>query len=89
MAECRLALEERKLDQTERLPVLTTGEKARDTAFAKELEDFNLSDVDKGLELLGEALQALESSDDLTGGVIGAMPKFFKDRVLPEASAIQ
>lgn len=68
---------------------LTEGEKALDKKFADEMTEFNLPDINKGLDQLTEASDALSKSDTLTGPIVSLMPKFISDRLNPKAAEVR
>ena len=68
---------------------LTEGEKSRDRKFADQLVEFNLPDINKGLEQLTEASEALSKSNTLTGPIVSLMPNFVGDRVNPKAAEVR
>lgn len=72
---------------------LTPGQKKLDQEFAKEYADFfaggGYADVEKGLSQLDDALVSLESSDDITGPVIGSVPNALRRRFSPQSAAVQ
>ena len=68
---------------------LTEGEKALDKKFADEMTEFNLPDINKGLEQLNEASDALSNSDTLTGPIVSLMPKFISDRLNPKSAEVR
>tara|TARA_Y100000592_G_C5464196_1_gene315748 strand:+ start:211 stop:1641 length:1431 start_codon:yes stop_codon:yes gene_type:complete len=70
-------------------PIFTPGQQSLDKSFAESLNEFNEADIRKGLTQLQEASNALENSDDLTGPVVGLLPKYFKDLLNPESSEVQ
>ena len=82
-----------KLNELKNPPVapipLTDGEKSRDRKFGEQLVEFNLPDINKGLEQLTEASEALSKSDTLTGPIVSLLPNFVGDRVNPEAAEVR
>lgn len=70
-------------------PILTPGEEAMDKKFAEDMLEFNEADVRKGLTQLNEASTRLAKEEDLTGAIVGLMPKAFKDIANPDASEVQ
>ena len=70
-------------------PNLTDGEKSRDKKFGDQLVEFNLPDINKGLEQLTEASEALSKSNTLTGPIVSLMPNFVGDRVNPKAAEVR
>jgi hypothetical protein len=80
---------EYKKSQDLNKPNLTDGEKSRDKKFGDQLVEFNLPDINKGLEQLTEASEALSKSDTLTGPIVSLMPNFVGDRVNPEAAEVR
>ena len=82
-----------KIDNLKNPPVapipLTDGEKSRDRKFGEQLVEFNLPDINKGLEQLTEASEALSKSDTLTGPIVSLLPNFVGDRVNPEAAEVR
>ena len=85
-------LENRGLEKDLNTPTsieLTEGEKALDKKFADEMTEFNLPDINKGLDQLTEASDALSKSDTLTGPIVSLMPKFISDRLNPKAAEVR
>ena len=85
-------LENRGLEKGLNTPTsieLTEGEKALDKKFADEMTEFNLADINKGLDQLTEASEALSKSDTLTGPIVSLMPKFISDRLNPKAAEVR
>jgi len=82
-----------KLNELKNPPVapipLTDGEKSRDRKFGEQLVEFNLPDINKGLEQLTEASEALSKSDTLTGPIVSLLPNFVGDRVNPKAAEVR
>ncbi len=76
-------------------PRLTPGQEARDREAAKDFSAFieggGLADVEKNLEQLDEAIKDLEKdgNDNISGPVVGSIPKFAQDRANPKATAVQ
>ena len=68
---------------------LTDGEKSRDRKFGDQLVEFNLPDINKGLEQLTEASEALSKSNTLTGPIVSLMPNFVGDRINPKAAEVR
>ena len=87
----QLAREEFEYKKSQDLnkPNLTDGEKSRDKKFGEELVEFNLPDINKGLEQLTEASEALSKSNTLTGPIVSLMPNFVGDRVNPKAAEVR
>lgn len=81
MAGQKFALEQQKAGMS-----LTPGETSFDQTFAKSLVEFNEPDVRKGMEQLRGAINALKTSDTLTGPIISLLPNFIGDRVNPDAA---
>ena len=81
MAQQKFALEQQKAGMS-----LTPGETSFDQTFAKSLVEFNEPDVRKGMEQLRGAINALKTSDTLTGPIISLLPNFIGDRVNPDAA---
>ena len=79
---------EKSKDSNKPIP-LTDGEKARDRKFGDQLVEFNLPDINKGLEQLTEASEALSKSNTLTGPIVSLMPNFVGDRVNPKAAEVR
>jgi len=84
----RLKLNDLKNPPVAPIP-LTDGEKSRDRKFGEQLVEFNLPDINKGLEQLTEASEALSKSDTLTGPIVSLLPNFVGDRVNPEAAEVR
>jgi hypothetical protein len=67
----------------------TTGQAAVDREYAKEFVDWRAAGGYAGLEsklkLLEDATRVLESSDKLTGPVIGRLPKFVQQAIDPRS----
>jgi len=81
---------EYKKSQDSNKPIpLTDGEKSRDRKFGDQLVEFNLPDINKGLEQLTEASEALSKSNTLTGPIVSLMPNFVGDRVNPKAAEVR
>jgi len=72
---------------------LTPGQKVFDREAAKDLAAFSVgggaSTVAKDLTQLKEVEKNLLKSDLITGPVIGALPDFLRDRLLPESKSAQ
>lgn len=87
----KLAREEFEYKKSQDLnkPNLTDGEKSRDKKFGDQLVEFNLPDINKGLEQLTEASEALSKSNTLTGPIVSLMPNFVGDRVNPKAAEVR
>lgn len=81
------AIAERELESEG--PIFTPGQQSLDKSFAESLNEFNEADIRKGLTQLKEASNSLDSSDDLTGPIVGLVPKYFKDIINPKASEVQ
>lgn len=79
---------EKSKDLNKPIP-LTDGEKARDRKFADQLVEFNLPDINKGLEQLTEASEALSKSNTLSGPIVSLLPNFVGDRLNPEATEVR
>jgi hypothetical protein len=81
-----MAQQEFDLDRQKAGMSLTPGQTSFDHTFAKSLVEFNEPDVRKGMEQLRGAINALKTSDTLTGPIISLLPKFIGDRVNPDAA---
>lgn len=72
---------------------LTPAEEAVDKAFAKDFNDLiaqgGAADVQKSLGQLKEARQILSSVDTASGPMVGLLPKFARDIVMPEGTNAQ
>ena len=79
---------EKSKDLNKPIP-LTDGEKARDRKFGDQLVEFNLPDINKGLEQLTEASEALSKSNTLSGPIVSLLPNFVGDRLNPESTEVR
>lgn len=79
---------EKSKDSNKPIP-LTDGEKARDRKFGDQLVEFNLPDINKGLEQLTEASEALSKSNTLSGPIVSLLPNFVGDRLNPKATEVR
>lgn len=68
---------------------LSKGQEKADTAAATEYNQFILqggaADMQKNIEQLEEVATKLETSDDLTGTLIGAQPMWMREAINPES----
>lgn len=70
----------------------TKAQEAVDTQYGKDYVEFisgGAADANKALDELSGVIKQLERGDNLTGPVLGATPKFMKERLAPEAQAAQ
>lgn len=71
----------------------TPAERALDTAFGKEYNEYvakgGYADVEKSIAQLEDAKQRLQQSDRISGPLVGSLPKWMADRVNPEATAVR
>ncbi len=72
---------------------LSKGEKKVDETFAKEYASFvaagGSSTAKKNITDLKEAIEVLKTSDEVSGPIIGLMPKIVRDIVVPEGASAQ
>jgi len=71
----------------------TKGQEAVDKEFAKEYVAYKakggFSDTYKQLDQLNDAIAKLRTTDTATGPIVGRVPKFLRDAILPESASIQ
>jgi len=86
-------LELKKEKEMKKPPVLTKGQEAVDRDFAKDYNDFvtagGYADVQKSVSQLKGVSEDLGKTDTASGGMIGMMPKFARDIVVPKGAALQ
>lgn len=74
-------------------PSLTPGQEAMDKEFAKQIVEWEqmggYAGAQKNLSRIGGAAGKLESGEVKTGGGRGLLPKFARDVVMPDLSAVQ
>jgi hypothetical protein len=72
---------------------LTPGQQAVDNKYAADFQEWTagggFADVDKQIQQLEEAAQALESRDDLTGPIRGNVPDYVRAVTNPDAIAVR
>jgi len=72
---------------------ISKGQASIDTAFAKEVADFNLAggfaDVEKQLVQLDSVVEALGKQSNLTGPLLGSIPDIIKPIIAPSAANTQ
>lgn len=91
MDQERLRLQEKALGLRGGGIDLTPGELARDKAFGSKFEDEvkSLTSFDENLASLGEAVQMLETRNDISGPGISALPDMIRKRMYPESFNVQ
>lgn len=72
---------------------ITPGERSSDIAFGKEYQDWRAqggyAEVEKNLQALDQAAQALEQDPSLTGGMSSLAPDAIRKRTNPKGFAVQ
>lgn len=74
-------------------PMLTPGQEALDKAFAKEVGELDnqggFATIDKSLKQLEKAKTLFKSSDNVSGPIVGLLPKAARDVLVPESGRSQ